>query len=139
MTPSQQQELLSDMHAEIARLAALIDAPRDMLPRHNKSPDATWLSLEWREACDGDDEDGWYLSLMRNEDGQDWELAEVGAEHPEYLLYVIFDEISGKLARTECRGEERLVWFAAQEALLGRLNDTWRERTARRHSQMLKV
>jgi hypothetical protein len=80
MDETEQQSLLNGLHTEIERLASVIDAPRHLLPRHQPELNGTWISIAWREANDGDDEDGWYLSLMRNEDGHDWELSEVGAE-----------------------------------------------------------
>jgi len=109
-----------------------------MLPGVAKSVDGTWISLGWHDADDGGDEAGWYLSLMRNEDGHDWELAEVLANSPDYLLYVLLDEMTAKLAKADPKaGDQRIAWFAAQEALLGRLNPVWRDRTAARHAQAL--
>lgn len=129
---------MSEIHGEVRRLASLIAAPFEMLPQPAKSINGTWLSLGWREANDGDDEDGWYLSLMRNEDGHDWELSEAGADDPDYLLYVIFDEVTAKLARREA-GDGRIAWFGSQKFMLGRLNLQWQKRTADRHAEMLQV
>ena len=143
MEPNERQSLLDDLHAQIGRLAARIGAPGDLLPQHARSLDGTWISLTWLEGNDGDDPDGWYLSLMRNEDGIDWVLAEVLADHPDDLLYVLFDEVTAKLAKAAVGGiggaDKRQHWFAIQEDLLGRLNDEWRVWTSKRHVQMLKV
>lgn len=143
MEKTQRQALLDDLHAEIGRLAARIGAPVALLPQHDRSPGGTWIGLAWHEGDDSDDPDGWYLSLMRNEDGVDWELAEVIAEHPDYLLYVLFDEITAKLANgvsgLSDSADQRLHRFAAQEELLGRLNNEWRTRTVQRHVQMLNA
>jgi hypothetical protein len=76
---------------------------------------------------------------MRNDGGHDWELSEVRAETPDYLLYILFDEITAKLAKDASGGTSpRELWFALQASLLGRLNEEWRQVTANRHSQMLK-
>lgn len=143
MEPRQRQALLDELHEQIARLAALVSAPIDLLPNRDRSEGGTWIGLAWHEGDDGDELDGWYLSLMRNEDGSDWELAEVLAEHSEYLLYVLFDEVTAKLAKAEVSGsvhaDQRAHWFAAQEELLGRLNNEWRARAAHRHLQMLNA
>jgi hypothetical protein len=143
MAPEERQAFLDGLHAEIGRLAARISVPADLLPQHGRSPQGTWISLAWRKGDDGNDPDGWYISLMRNEDEVDWELAEVLTEHSDYLLYVLFDEITAKLAKSAAAssipGDRRPAWFAVQEELLGRLNNDWRARTAGRHAQMLKV
>jgi hypothetical protein len=140
---SKQRTLLDGLHAEIERMAILIDAPSRLLPQREAARNSTWLSLAQHDADDFEDVDGWYLSLIRNEDGHDWELAEVSADEPDYLLYVLFDEITAKLARAAVPGSElgdlRAIWFREQEALLGRLNATWRARTASRHAQMLSA
>ncbi|MBA4010784.1 MAG: hypothetical protein C0481_02855 [Phenylobacterium sp.] len=133
--------MLDDLHVQIGRLAARIGASIDLLPSHDRLPGGTWIGLAWHEGDDGDDPDGWYLSLMREEDGVDWELAEVLASDPDHLLYVLFDEVTAKLARAAVENsnhtDQRRRWFAAQEDLLGRLNDEWRARTVRRHVEML--
>ena len=143
METAKRQNLLHKLHAEIGRLAAIINAPAELLPQRAPSPNGTWITLDWYRGNDGDDPDGWYLSLVRNEDAQDWVLSEVLADHPDYLLYVLFDEITEKLAKDVVGrigySDQRAAWFSAQEALLGQLSDDWRARTAQRHAQMLNV
>jgi hypothetical protein len=138
MTPDEQQALLDAMHTEISILAAQIDVPLALLPQRKRSRNGTWITLGWHKGDEGDDPDGWYMSLMRNEDGADWGLAEVLAEHSDYLLYVLFDDITSRLARSTFGTADRRSWFAAQEELLGRLNEGWRARATERHAQMLK-
>jgi hypothetical protein len=139
MDAAEQQNLLDEIHAEVKRLGAVVEAPTSMLADRHRSPSGTWIELYWREAADGDDEDGWYIALMRREDGHDWELAEVAADEPDYLLYVLFDEVTARLAKATTSAGDRRIWFAEQQALLGRLNEQWRERTARRHAEMLSI
>lgn len=143
MDPKRRQALLDDLHEQIGLLATQIGAPIELLPNRDRSQGGTWIGLGWHEGNDGDDPDGWYLSLMRNEGGVDWELAEVLAEHPDYLLYVLFDEVTAKLAKaavgSSMHADQRRHWFAAQEELLGRLNNEWRARTVQRHIQMLNA
>lgn len=139
MDTEAQQSLLDEIHGDVMRLGAIIDAPISMLADRHRSQSGTWIELYWREAADGDDEDGWYLALKRNEEGHEWELAEVTANQPDYLLYVLFDEVTSKLARANTDAANRTVWFAEQEALLGLLSEQWRERTAKRHAEMLNI
>lgn len=136
MDKSDPKRFVASFISEARRLSALIGASEAELPKDAPCQDGKWIDLCWREAADGDDEDGWCMSLMQNEDGHDWELSEVEVAHADYLLYVLFDELTGKLARAQS-GDDRHAWFARQEELLGRLSEEWRLRTARRHTEML--
>ncbi len=139
MNPFSQHELLDRLHAKIAVMAQRIHAPKELLPRREPVRNGMWITLYHRKANDGDDLDGWHLALMRNEDNFDWELSEVGVDYSENLLFVIFDEITSKMALDVQAGimsvDQRAAWFITREKLLGQLKQEWAVRTAKRQTQ----
>ncbi|MDZ4777699.1 MAG: hypothetical protein SGJ23_13040 [Alphaproteobacteria bacterium] len=134
---------LNGLHAEAERLAALIDVPENLrLKAHKPTGDGCWLTLYWREANDGDDQDGYYVALMSREDGQEWELSEVSLEYTDNLLFKFYEGVTHQMVMREQEQksgtDRRRIMFAAQEALMARLNPDWSNRTSQRHEQILR-
>ncbi len=143
MSPDEQADFLGGLRKRMEELADLIDAPRDLLPSVSPQEEGSWLSTYWREADDGDDHDGWYLALMKNEGGQEWELAEVALDHSDYVLFTVFKSLTWELAKqrsatASSQGENRLRWFAAQEALLHRINHEWASQARSEHERIIR-
>ncbi len=128
------EELLSELYAEVERLGALIDAPKHLLP--NKDRKDRWLEINFFEGNDGDDLDGYWICLCGSDS------YECGVEHADKLLEYVFGGVTHQMAmatRTPRAGEDaRRSLFAAQEALLSQLNDEWAARKAEAHRQTLK-
>ena len=141
MDSVQRQRYAEDIHAEIARLAGLIDAPANMVPSLESAEGGTWLSVDWHDADDGDDEDGWRLVLNRNEGGHDWVISEVGVGYEDHLLYVLFEEATAEIAKSQVttfdHAARRATWFSLQESMLTKLKKEWAEKVASDHARIL--
>jgi hypothetical protein len=141
MDSAQRQRYAEDIRAEIARLAGLIDAPANMVPSLESAEGGTWLSVDWHDADDGDDEVGWRLALNRNEGGYDWVISEVGVGYEDYLLYVLFEEATAEIAKRQVttldRTTRRRAWFSLQESMLTKLKKEWGETAAAHHARIL--
>ncbi len=143
MTPADIDTFLEKLHVEAERLATMIDVPPELrLNRSEPTSDGFWLALYWREANDGDDEDGHYLALMSKENGQEWELSEVSLDYTDNLLCRYFDGVTHQMAMRRIAGksdvDRRRDLFATQEELMARLKPEWAERTRKRHTQILR-
>lgn len=143
MTPAEIEAHLTGLHSEAERLAALIDVPAELRLKPDKpAGDGCWLTLYWREANDGDDEDGYYVALLRQENGQEWELSEVSLEYTDNLLFKFYEGVTHQMVMREQEQtsgtDRRRRMFAAQEALMARLNSDWSNRTSQRHEQILR-
>lgn len=141
MGPVERQQYVNDIRAEIARLADLIDAPAKVVPLRQSAEGGTWLSVDWHDADDGDDQDGWHLTLNRNEGGQDWVISEVGVGYEDYLLYVLFEEATAEIAKQQVgtfdHATRRRAWFSLQEGMLTKLKKEWGETAAADHARIL--
>lgn len=143
MSPDEIEAHLKRIHNEAERLAALIDVPEALrLKPSAPAGDGCWLTLYWREANDGDDQDGYYVALMSREHGQEWELSEVSLEYTDNLLFKFYEGVTHQMVMREQEKtsgvDQRRSMFAAQEALMARLNPEWSNRTSQRHEQILR-
>lgn len=143
MTPEQRRQTLDGLYREIARLGGQIDAPRALLPSSLNETERTgyWLSIDFFEAGDGDEEDGWWLSLLTNEGRGQEVVTQCFVEFAEGLIEHLFEGVTHQMAMAQRRpaeGEDsRRSLFNIQEALLAQLNPDWAARTAKRHAEVL--
>lgn len=128
------EDLLSELYAEVERLGALIDAPKHLLP--NKDRRDGWLEVSFFESDDGDDLDGYWICLCGSDS------YECGVEHTDALLEHVFGGVTLQMAiaaRAPRAGKDaRRSLFSVQEALLLQLNVEWAARKAESHRQVLK-
>ncbi|QGZ95049.1 hypothetical protein [Terricaulis silvestris] len=145
LSPQDQRKILVELYAEIARLGALIDAPKDWLPGPKSGPASShsWLQIEFQEENDGDDEDGYLLSVQSDSDGPWVCTAECSVQFSDSLLHVLFEGITHNMAmaaRRPAKGDDpRRSLFRIQEELLAQLKPEWAARTAQSHAQILRT
>lgn len=143
MSPLEVEKRLDELHAEAERLSATVGLPPELrLQRNEPAGDGFWLTWYWREANDGDDEDGHYLALMSKENGQEWELSEVSLGYTDNLLFKFFEGVTHQMAMRQVPEhadvDRRRDLFAMQEELMSRLKPEWANRTRTRHTQVLR-
>ncbi len=140
MTPVEQSAALAGVRAEIARLAETIAVPPTLLSTAIAN-DSYRVELDFYEAADGDDEDGWRYSLVYREHDVDFSLCEAEPESIDVLLYKLFSDLVSVMARHAPNAAEgpdgRVSWFSEQVRLLGQINPDWAARRAAYHQQVL--
>lgn len=129
---------ISELESEVARLRALIDAPELLLPLPS-NPECRFR-IEFREADDGDDIDGYWIRI----EGSSACCAEAQIEHADYVLYKLFEGVTHVMALERAGPvvvgrDRRRELFRMQEELLLRLNSEWAARTRQRHQQILRT
>lgn len=142
MSPEEIETFLTTLQLEAERLSNVIDVPKSLrLQNETSCNDGCWLQLYWREAMDGDDEDGYYIALMRKIDGGDWQEGEVALRYASNILFRFFESVTHQLAVREIGettgADPRRRLFARQEELMARLNPEWGNWTREHHELVL--